>query len=176
MNLLNLWFLNNWLPTALLDAGLAVETANVITSLFQVGGFVGSLLLAGIVGRRSSFHLLAATYLGASMFIWLIGEAGASIPLLVVTVFASGLGVIGGQAMSNALTADFYPTAIRSTGIGWALGIGRVGSILGPIFGGVLLPDGGDARRAFWAASTSALIATVAALAASVVARKPIAN
>ena len=76
------------------------------------------------------------TYLAAAIFISLIGSAGASVSLLVLTVFTSGMGVIGGQTVSNALTADFYPTAIRSTGIGWALGIGRVGSILGPILGG----------------------------------------
>jgi AAHS family 4-hydroxybenzoate transporter-like MFS transporter len=167
MNLLNLWFLNNWLPTIMNDAGITVETASLVASLFQIGGLVGSLLLAGIWGRRLSFAVLASTYLAAAVFILLIGEAGASIPLLVIAVFASGMGVIGGQTVSNALAADFYPTPIRSTGVGWALGIGRVGSILGPIVGGVLLSYGGDARRAFWAAAAPALIAMCAALAAS---------
>jgi AAHS family 4-hydroxybenzoate transporter-like MFS transporter len=168
MNLLNLWFLNNWLPTIMNDAGIKVETASLITSLFQIGGLAGSLLLAGIWGRRLSFGLLASMYLAAAVFILLIGEAGASIPLLIIAVFASGMGVIGGQTASNALAADFYPTPIRSTGVGWALGIGRVGSILGPILGGVLLSFGGGARRAFWAAAAPALIATCAALAVSI--------
>ncbi|HYR43954.1 MAG TPA: MFS transporter, partial [Terriglobia bacterium] len=83
---------------------------------------------------------------------------------LILTVFASGMGVIGGQTASNALSADFYPTAIRSTGIGWCLGIGRIGSILGPILGGILLSYGGSARRVFWAAAVPALIATLAAV------------
>jgi len=74
--------------------------------------------------------------------------------------------------MSNALAADFYPTPIRSTGVGWALGVGRVGSILGPILGGFLLSYAGDARRVFWAASAPALIATAAAYAASAGTRK----
>jgi AAHS family 4-hydroxybenzoate transporter-like MFS transporter len=172
MNLLNLWFLNNWLPTIMNDAGIKVETASLITSLFQIGGLAGSLLLAGIWGRRLSFGLLASMYLAAAVFILLIGEAGASIPLLIIAVFASGMGVIGGQTASNALAADFYPTPIRSTGVGWALGIGRVGSILGPILGGVLLSFGGGARRVFWAAAAPALIATCAALAVSVTTTK----
>ena len=166
MNLLNLWFLNNWLPTIMNDAGIRIETASLITSLFQIGGLIGSLLLAGFWGRRLSFGLLASMYLAAAVFILLIGEAGASIPLLVVAVFAAGMVVIGGQTGSNALAADFYPTPIRSTGVGWALGIGRVGSILGPILGGVLLSYGGGARRVFWAAAAPALIAMCAALAA----------
>jgi MFS transporter, AAHS family, 4-hydroxybenzoate transporter len=174
MNLLNLWFLNNWLPTIMNDAGIKVETASLITSLFQIGGLVGALALAGALGRRISFGILAVTYLAAAIFIFLIGNAGASIPLLVMTVFASGIGVIGGQTVSNALTADFYPTAIRSTGIGWALGIGRVGSILGPILGGFLLSYGGSARRVFWAAAAPALIATFAAAVVSYINKKEV--
>src|SRR5262252_112919 len=164
MNLLNLWFLNNWLPLIMTDAGIGIEAASVITSLFQIGGLLGSLALAGAFGRRLSFRLLAAVFLAATIFILLIGEAGASVPLLVITVFASGVGVIGGQTASNALAADLYPTAVRSTGVGWALGVGRVGSILGPILGGVLLSYGGGAKRTFWAAAVPALIATCAAL------------
>jgi AAHS family 4-hydroxybenzoate transporter-like MFS transporter len=174
MNLLNLWFLNNWLTTIMTDAGITVRTASVITSLFQIGGIVGALALAGTLGRRLSFGILAATYLAAAIFIFLIGNAGASIPLLVMTVFASGMGVIGGQTVSNALTADFYPTAIRSTGIGWALGIGRVGSILGPILGSFLLSYGGSTRRVFWAAAAPALIAMFAAAVVSYINHKEV--
>jgi AAHS family 4-hydroxybenzoate transporter-like MFS transporter len=167
MNLLNLWFLNNWLPTIMTDAGIKVETASLITSLFQIGGLTGALALAGFVGRRVSFGILAVTYFVAAVFIFLIGNAGASIPFLVLTVFASGMFVIGGQTVANALSADYYPTAIRATGVGWSLGIGRVGSIIGPILGGFLLSYGGAARHVFWAAAVPALIATFAALAVS---------
>jgi AAHS family 4-hydroxybenzoate transporter-like MFS transporter len=174
MNLLNLWFLNNWLTTIMTDAGINIELASLITSLFQIGGLVGALALAGFLGRRLTFGILAATYFIAAIFIVLIGNAGAAIPLLVMTVFASGMAVIGGQTISNALAADFYPTAIRATGVGWALGIGRVGSILGPILGGFLLSYGGTARHVFWAAAVPALIATCAAIAVSVIKKKEI--
>jgi AAHS family 4-hydroxybenzoate transporter-like MFS transporter len=167
MNLLNLWFLNNWLPTIMTDVGIRVETASNITSLFQIGGIVGALLLAATVGRRLSFGLLAFTYCLAAVFIFLIGSAGGSTPLLVMTVFASGMGVIGGQTISNAMSAEYYPTAIRAMGVGWCLGIGRVGSILGPYLGGHLLSYGGTTRHVFWAAAIPALIATFAALAVS---------
>jgi AAHS family 4-hydroxybenzoate transporter-like MFS transporter len=172
MNLLNLWFLNNWLPMVMHDEGIGIETASLVTSLFQIGGLVGSLLLAQLLGRRLTFGVLSAIYLAAALMILAIGEAGASIWLLAAAVFAAGLGVIGGQTASNALAADFYPTSIRSTGVGWALGVGRVGSILGPILGGVLLSYGGGARRVFWAAAVPALIATAAASAVRVSTRK----
>jgi AAHS family 4-hydroxybenzoate transporter-like MFS transporter len=167
MNLLNLWFLNNWLPLIMTAVGITVETASVITSLFQIGGIVGALALAGLAARRLTFGVLASTYLIAAIFIFLIGSAGSAIPLLVMTVFAAGMGVIGGQTVSNALAADFYPTAIRATGVGWALGIGRVGSILGPILGGYLVTYGGTARHVFWSATLPALIAMLAAVVVS---------
>jgi AAHS family 4-hydroxybenzoate transporter-like MFS transporter len=167
MNLLNLWFLNNWLPTIMNDSGIRIETASLITSLFQIGGLVGTLALAAL-GQRVSFRVLAAVYFVTAMMITLIGNAGASIGILIITVFASGMGVVGGQNAANALTAGLYPTVIRSTGIGWALGVGRVGSIVGPIIGGFLLSYGGSARTVFWAAAAPALAATFAALAVSV--------
>jgi AAHS family 4-hydroxybenzoate transporter-like MFS transporter len=95
----------------------------------------------------------AWTYLSAAVSIFLIGEAGASIWLLVITVFAAGLGVVGGQTSANALAAEFYPTAMRSTGVGWALGIGRIGSIIGPTLGGILLSGAAQTRQVFWLAA-----------------------
>jgi AAHS family 4-hydroxybenzoate transporter-like MFS transporter len=169
MNLLDLYFINSWLPTVINDLGIRVETAIIITSMFQVGGAAGALLLGRFFDREGSFKFLAATYLGAAATIFLIGEAGVSIPLLTLSVFAAGIGVIGGQTGSNALTAEFYPTAIRSTGVGWALGIGRIGSIIGPTLGGTLLAMGGQTRHVFWAAAIPPLIATVAALGAALI-------
>ena len=89
-----------------------------------------------------------------------------------MSILACGMGVIGGQTVANALAADFYPTAIRATGLGWSLGVGRVGSILGPILGGFLLSYGGSARRVFWAAAVPAVIATFAAMVASLMTNK----
>ena len=167
MNLLDLYFLNSWLPTVMNDNGIKVETAIIITSFFQVGGAVGAILLGRVTDRYWSFSVLACTYLFAAICIFLIGESGVSIGLLMLSVTLAGFGVIGGQTSSNALTAEFYPTAIRSTGVGWALGIGRIGSIIGPTLGGALLSVGGQTRQIFWMASIPVLVATTAAFSAA---------
>jgi AAHS family 4-hydroxybenzoate transporter-like MFS transporter len=169
MNLLNLYFLNSWLPTVMNDLGIRVETAILITTLFQIGGAVGAIVLGRIIDRHASFRILAWTYLFAAVSIFLIGQAGATLAFLVVSVFAAGLGIVGGQTSSNALAADFYPTAMRSTGVGWALGIGRIGSIIGPTLGGILLQSmgGGQTRQIFWFAAVPALVATAAAFVAA---------
>ncbi len=77
--------------------------------------------------------------------------------------FLSGAFVIGGQNSVNVLAAVFYPTYIRATGIGWALGIGRFGSIVGPIVGGVLLQAQWGRSSLFMVAAVPAFVAAIAA-------------
>ena len=173
MNLLNLYFLNSWLPTIMSDAGIPVETAIRLTSLFQIGGIGGALLLGRLLDRTFSFWILAACYLWAAAFVYSIGHAGASVPLLAVTITCAGVGIIGGQNASHALSSEFYPTRIRSTGVGWALGIGRIGSIVGPMVGGLLLSQNTPMRDVFWAALIPAGIATLAAAAIALGRRSP---
>jgi AAHS family 4-hydroxybenzoate transporter-like MFS transporter len=148
-----------------------VSTAINLTALFQVGGIGGALVLGAVLDRYFSFWVLAACYLWAAVCVLLIGFAGASTVLLGVTIASAGLGIIGGQNAVHALTAAFYPTAIRSTGVGWALGIGRIGSIVGPVLGGLLLARGVPIGRVFWAAAIPALIATCAAAGVALVGR-----
>jgi len=163
MNLLNLYFLNSWLPTMISDADVPVATAIRLTALFQVGGIGGALVLGAILDRVFSFWILAACYLWAAVCVFFIGASGTSPLWLGLTIASAGLGIIGGQNACHALTAGFYPTTIRSTGVGWALGIGRIGSIVGPVLGGLLLARGTPVGRVFWAAAIPALIATLAA-------------
>ncbi len=166
MNLLVIFFLNSWLPTVMTDAGIKLENAIMIAALFQIAGGIGAVILGRIFDktRLSSFKVLALVYLGAAATTVLIGQSGTSMVALVFAVSAAGFCVTGGQSASNAVAAGFYPTAIRSTGVGWCLGIGRVGSIVGPILGGaLLLAVGGQTNRVFWFIAVPALIATAGA-------------
>ena len=162
MSLLDLYFLNSWLPTIISDAGIAQQTAILVTAMFQLGGSVGAWVLGRFFDSKASYQALAAVYFGAAICVALIGFAGTSVALLTAIVFLSGFFVIGGQTGSNSLVAESYPTAIRSTGVGWALGIGRIGSIVGPYFGGMLLTPQVSVKQVFWAAAVPPLIATIA--------------
>jgi MFS transporter, AAHS family, 4-hydroxybenzoate transporter len=166
MNLMLIFFLNSWLPTVITDRGIDVRTAILITSLFQIGGTFGAVILGRICdkGLLSPFYMLALVYFGAAVTTILIGQSGASIAALIVTVTASGFCVTGGQTASNAVAAGYYPTAIRSTGVGWCLGIGRVGSIIGPVLGGALLIwAANQVSQVFWITGVPALTAMVCA-------------
>lgn len=167
MSLMDMYFLANWLPTVISDTGVPVESAALITSMLQIGGTVGTLVLGRVFDRVSPFRALAAIYLLAAVFIVLVGGAGQSVPMLVVTIFGAGFCVIGGQIGANALAAQSYPTAMRVTGVGWALGIGRAGSVVGPVVGGLLLSQQWEVKHLFMVAAVPVVIASVASFAIS---------
>ncbi|HUX23205.1 MAG TPA: MFS transporter [Burkholderiales bacterium] len=163
MSLLELYFLSSWLPLMLHDSGVAFGSSVMITAMLQVGGVVGTLALGRIFDRHAPFKALGWVYLGAAAFVFLISLVVSSVPLLFVTVFGAGFCVVGAQGAANALTAGSYPTAIRSTGTGWALGIGRLGSITGPVIGGALLAMHWPFTQIFMVASLPVLVAACAA-------------
>src|SRR6202012_4638272 len=153
MSLLQLYFLSNWLPTVLNDLGASISPAAVIGAMFQIGGVVGTFAL-GIIIDRFSFRALALVYFIAVFAVAAIGQLGHSIAFVTVAIFAAGFCIVGGQIAANALAAGFYPTSMRATGVGWALGVGRVGSIVGPLVAGVLLSLNWSAGEVFVAAAT----------------------
>jgi AAHS family 4-hydroxybenzoate transporter-like MFS transporter len=162
MSLLDIYFLSNWLPTVLNDLGASISTAAVIGSMFQVGGVVGTFALGSIIDRFS-FRALALVYFVAVFAVGAIGQLGHSAALVTIAIFVAGFCIVGGQIAANALAAGFYPTSVRATGVGWALGVGRIGSIVGPLVGGVLLSLKWTAGEVFVAAALAALCAALAA-------------
>jgi len=91
-------------------------------------------------------------------------HAGTSVPLILITAFVLGVGTVGAQNCNNGIAAKFYPTEIRATGVGWALGVGRIGSILGPSVGGLLQATGLGISTIFIVATVPPLIAAAAYL------------
>jgi AAHS family 4-hydroxybenzoate transporter-like MFS transporter len=166
MSLLDLYFMANWLPTVLNDLGASVSEAVLIGSMLQVGGVVGTFALGSIIDRFS-FRALALVYLVAVFAVGAIGHLGHSAVLVATAIFAAGFCIVGGQIAANALAAGFYPTAVRATGVGWALGIGRVGSIIGPLIGGMLLTARWSTASVFMTAAIAALCAAMAAFSLS---------
>jgi MFS transporter, AAHS family, 4-hydroxybenzoate transporter len=129
-----------WLPSFLsvlghLDFKLAVRMA----SLSAFGSMLGPLLLDLIARRGGRFRAVLAAVIAGGIVMCLTGSVSDMPPLGWVFGFLFGMLVIGGQAGLNSLNASCYPTAMRSTGIGWAAGAGRVASVFGPgIAGGML--------------------------------------
>jgi MFS transporter, AAHS family, 4-hydroxybenzoate transporter len=139
MNLLNLYFLASWLPTVVNAAYGSVSTAALVGTTLQVGGVIGTFLFSWLVERIGFIPVLGTAFTTACISIALIGQPALSLALLFLVVFVAGFCVVGGQGAVNALAATYYPTNLRSTGVGSGLGIGRIGGIAGPSLAGLLL-------------------------------------
>ncbi|CAB3686261.1 3-hydroxybenzoate transporter MhbT [Paraburkholderia phenoliruptrix] len=162
MNLLNLFFLANWLPTIATDFGYGVADAAIIGTTLQVGGMIGTLAMGPLIDRWGFFRVLVPVYLIATVAILSISHVPAvSLAMLLAIVTASGFAIVGGQPANNALSAALYPVTLRATGVGWSLGIGRAGSIVGPIVAGALMQLHWSAQQLFCAAAIPALLSAL---------------
>lgn len=165
MNLLSLYFLQGWLATFMTDAGISQSTAALIASMVQVGGTVGALSLGWFVHRRGFVPVLAACGVLASAMIAMIGQPWMGVAALFIVVWIAGFCVTGGQAAINALGATYFPTDLRSTGVGSGLGVGRLGAIIGPTLVSLLVAQGWTASDIFLGGAVPPLILVAAALA-----------
>lgn len=139
------YLLISWLPSIAVAAGMPLKAAIGAAIAFNIGGVMGAILLARIIDRRGAV-MLAAAY-GCSAVFALFFTQTASVPSTLALCGLMGAGVIGAQFCVTAVTAAYYPPAIRATGSGWMLGVGRIGALIGPVAGGMILGAGGDARE-----------------------------
>ena len=161
-SLLIIYLLSSWLPTLVKSTGVSLKSASIITSMFQVGGTFGAILLGWLMDRYKPSRVLAIIYALAAVFIAAIGSLTTSPLLLAAAVFGAGFCVSGGQVGANALTANLYPTDCRATGVSWANGVGRFGSVLGSMGGGLLLAADLPLSTIFMIVGAPALISAMA--------------
>ncbi|SAK69145.1 major facilitator transporter [Caballeronia glebae] len=161
MNLIDLYFLSNWLPTVMRDAGYTQGMAVLVGTLLQTGGVLGTLSLGWFIERFGFVRVLLACFCLGAVCVGAIGGVAHVETWLFVAVFASGFCIVGGQPAVNALAGHFYPTTLRSTGIGWSLGIGRVGSVIGPLVGGQMIALGWNNVALFHAAAVPVFCSAV---------------
>jgi len=134
------YFITLWMPTVLTDDGFSDAQANSAMGLFQFGGAIGSFLIAFLLDKLG-IRVVALTFLVTAPIVAALG-LHTSYGVLLPHMLIAGLGVLGGQIGLNALAGTIYPTYMRAMGAGWGLGIGRIGSLAGPILGGYLLAMG----------------------------------
>lgn len=161
--LLLAFFIFTWMPTLLTVAGLEASAPLVITSVITVGGMIGGVLLGVLADRiHSPMRLVVGRYALAVVATYAVSVTVQSFIPLLFAVFALGVGVIGTQVCMNAVTASLYPANIRATGVGWAYGAGKVGSLAGPGLGGLLPGAGAASKTIFLCAIVPAALAAIA--------------
>ena len=173
-NIMVLYSLSNWLATVVTGMGYTTRESVLVSTTLQVGGTVGTFGLAWLIARKGFIPMLIATFAVATVAIAFIGQPGMTLAMLFVIVFVAGWCIVGGQPGINALSATFYPTYLRSTGVGAGLGVGRAGAIVGPSVGGMLFAAQWTSQQLFWAAAVPAFVSMLTMLAMRVAMKQPV--
>jgi AAHS family 4-hydroxybenzoate transporter-like MFS transporter len=157
------FFLNSWIPLILENNGLTPKEAAFASAGYHVGGTVGGLLVSLLLNRYG-FSAIVALFVLAPIAIFSMGIEGNSHAMTAIITCIAGFAVLGVQFGNNACSGLIYPTEARSNGVGFALGIGRLGAIVGPVIGGVLLAQKMPLNELFAWASTPMAVGAVAAI------------
>ncbi|KVO47032.1 MFS transporter [Burkholderia ubonensis] len=160
--LIVLYFLLNWLPSLMAARGLDRAHVGLVQIAFNVGGGLGALGIGAAMDRMRATRVVGGMYAGIVLSLAALAAA-PGFASLAAAAFAAGMFVIGGQSVLYALAAIYYPTAMRGTGVGTAVAVGRLGSVVGPLAAAQLLAMGRSAPVVIGASIPVTLVAAVAA-------------
>jgi AAHS family 4-hydroxybenzoate transporter-like MFS transporter len=132
------YFLHSWMPILFRGEGLTITETAVTTAMFDVGGIFGAIVLSRLIDKRG-VAAIVVLYLIACPAVGVIGFIDKSVYLLGTAIFLAGFCLVGITLSMNAVAGVIYPTEIRAKGVGWAYGLGRLGSMSGPLVGGWLI-------------------------------------
>jgi AAHS family 4-hydroxybenzoate transporter-like MFS transporter len=161
LNLLNLFLIGYWLPTVLNLGGLTPAEAAFAASIYSAGAILSTLALGPLIARFGAERVLGLNLTLGAICIGIVAIVPLPYLATMALLFGAGSGFIGSQLGLNGFAAHVYPVATRSTGVGWALGVGRLGGIAGPIVGGVLLGLGLPPKQIMLFACFPALVTAI---------------
>jgi AAHS family 4-hydroxybenzoate transporter-like MFS transporter len=164
MNLMIYFFLQKWLTQLLVIVGLPQATAITATTVGLAGGIVAAFIIGPLMDRFGPYMVVSGLFAVSAISVVVMAQVLSSpAPMVIIAVsLFVGFCLSGGQKANNALSVHFYPTALRGTGLGWSLGIGRIGGVIGPFLAGVLLTAGWTPAELFYAASVPMLAGAIA--------------
>jgi AAHS family 4-hydroxybenzoate transporter-like MFS transporter len=156
---------SSWTPSLLRSVGIPVEQSAVALAVFNFGSLFGSAVAGALVAALGPSGVLSLTLVGGAVSYALVGWVAPSMP--AITLAQAAFGLLLGCASSGliALAAIYYPAAIRSTGVGWATAVGRLGSFTGPLVVGALAAAHWSVETIFAAVAASVLVSAAASLA-----------
>jgi benzoate transport len=138
MSFVTLYFLTSWIPKLAAITGLSLELAIYAATVFNLGSFAGILTQGYFSGKLGLRKVIGIFLIGAAVLMMTFGAFAGSALVLVLFGFI-GFAIQGGFVGLYSVAARIYPTEVRTTGIGWAIGAGRIGALVGPLLGGVLI-------------------------------------
>jgi benzoate transport len=140
-----LYFLMSWTPKLIINLGYSADAGNLAFTLFNFGGVLGIFILGYLASKWSLSTLISIFAITSAVFMWAFAGA-VSLDFnqtnLMLLIFIIGISLQGGYTGMYAVAAKIYPIEIRSTGVGWAIGLGRFGAVLGPGIAGYMIASG----------------------------------
>jgi AAHS family 4-hydroxybenzoate transporter-like MFS transporter len=157
-----LWLILSWTPTLLKESGASTQESSLAFACVNMGAVVATVLIGILMDKFSPFKILIIGFILAFASIYIFGYFASSAFVVVAVVSAiMGFFVIGSNSGLMGLAAISYPADIRGTGLGWATGIGRSGSLLAPVVGGIMLTENWSVNAI---CTTNAVLALVVVL------------
>ncbi|WP_258803615.1 MFS transporter [Pseudarthrobacter sp. NS4] len=153
----------NWLPTIMIGMGYNLQSALFFAVTLNVGAVIGTLIAARIADKGRTKPVVAALFTIGCLAVTAL-SFGPPTAVMFALVALAGAGTLGTQILVNVFISSIYPAEIRGTGLGWALGVGRLGAIMGPLIGGVILGAGMPAQWNFYVFAVVAAIGMILAL------------
>jgi MFS family permease len=139
LSLLATYLLVNWIPIIARESGTTADTATFGLVALNLGAVVGAFAIGRLADRFHRTYVVGAAFLVGALAISAMGWSDSTGTLLPVAVFATGIFAVGAQMATVGITAGFYETSLRATGVGWSMAVGRIGAIVGPALGGLLV-------------------------------------
>ena len=161
---LALYMMINWLPTLLVGNGFAKPDASKIAMLMTIGGAASGFVFGALARMKRKGVLYVVTWLGMALSVAGMSVTGHDVVLASLASFGIGFFISGGQFLLYALSTELYPPAVRGTGVGFAVGIGRLGAVAGPLLAGALLMANRDAGTVMLAVVPLLVVSLFAAL------------
>jgi MFS family permease len=138
----SLFFVLSWIPKLATDLGLGGTQATFVGIIYNVGAWAGTLAAALSARRRRPTGIIGIFLTGGAALLLVLRASAGALPSMLPVVLLIGFCMQGGYNGLPGLAAAIYPIEARSTGIGWTIGMGRGGAIIGPLLGGMLLGAG----------------------------------
>lgn len=149
-----------WVVPILEEAGIPLTLAPLMVSAYAGGTVIGAPIVGRIMDKYDRYYVLIVFLIVAAISVALLGFAVSSVELFAICTLISGIAVGGATSGLVALVASSYPVSIRSTGVGWAVGMSRFGGTLGPAIAGFMLSSGWSLHAFFGSMGVILLVGT----------------
>jgi AAHS family 4-hydroxybenzoate transporter-like MFS transporter len=161
-SLLLVYLLVSWIPTIAQQTGRGANVGMLAAAVLNVTGIVGSVCFGRLSDRWGAFGVVSSAYVGGACLVLAVGLGTDLTESIYWVAGLAGFFCIGAQLCLVSIASGYYPLEMRATGVGWSMGVGRVGAIAGPLVGALLIHSSGSQHLLFIVLAVTSLVSGLA--------------